>query len=147
MGYSDELQAVSVDEALIDATSAVAARAQAPEEAIVDDLAALKAATESTNTDGELGLEMLPPPKKRDPAVEIAEKIRDEVRRDTGCEGKLRPLHLLLFHLPYLGRELTSSEHRHITQHPPSQTRHSPGQARWRISPPRSRRPRLPRSA
>lgn len=66
MGYADELQAVSVDEALIDVTGAVAARAAAPEEAVV----------------GEVS-------KIRDPAVEIAEKIRDEVRALTqGCEGR-----------------------------------------------------------
>lgn len=67
MGYADELQAVSVDEALIDVTSAVAARASAPEEALYREEAS---------------------DKPRDPAVEIAEKIRDEVRALTeGCEG------------------------------------------------------------
>jgi DNA repair protein REV1 len=69
MGYADELQAVSVDEALIDVTSAVTARAVAPEEARED--------------------ESLMENPDRDPAIEIAEKIRDEVRGLTqGCEGK-----------------------------------------------------------
>lgn len=72
MGYADELQAVSVDEALIDVTSAVTARAMAPEEA-VDDI--------------EEGAER--PEKPRDAAIEIAEMIRDDVRKLTeGCEGE-----------------------------------------------------------
>lgn len=76
MGYADELQAVSVDEALIDVTSAVAARAMAPEEARED----------SPPLD-DLELEQS---GQRDPAVEVAEKIRNDVRRLTeGCEGKL----------------------------------------------------------
>lgn len=66
MAYADELQAVSVDEALIDVTSHVAARAALPQDAAI----------------GEKG-------KERDPAVELAEKIRDDVREVTkGCEGK-----------------------------------------------------------
>lgn len=72
MGYADELQAVSVDEALIDVTSAVAARAAAPEEAGAED-----------PSDREISVR-----KPREPAVEVAEKIRDEVRGLTqGCEG------------------------------------------------------------
>ncbi|EIW70659.1 hypothetical protein TREMEDRAFT_28996 [Tremella mesenterica DSM 1558] len=63
MGYADELQAVSVDEALIDVTSAVRAKAMAPEEA------------EVVGSDHSM-----------DPAVEIAEKIRTDVRRETSCE-------------------------------------------------------------
>lgn len=86
MGYADELQAVSVDEALVDATSAVAARANAPEEADLDQGLVLEAADEAiAGAEGESPA----PPRKRDPAVEIAAKIRDEVRRDTGCEGVL----------------------------------------------------------
>lgn len=72
MGYADELQAVSVDEALIDVSSAVTARALAPEEAA---------------DDSEEGVERSEKP--RDAAVEIAEMIRDDVRKLTeGCEGK-----------------------------------------------------------
>jgi DNA repair protein REV1 len=72
MGYADELQAVSVDEALIDVTSAVAARANAPEEATDES---------AVRISGD-----------RDPAVELAEKIRDDVRGLTaGCEGKRHP--------------------------------------------------------
>ena len=71
MAYADELQAVSVDEALIDVTTAVAARSMAPEEAAV-------------RSEGEITV------KSRDPAVEVAEQIRDEVRNLTeGCEGEL----------------------------------------------------------
>ena len=76
MGYADELQAVSVDEALIDITSAVAARAAAPPE--------VEEARDTSNS---------PEPEARvprDPAVELAEKIRDDVRGLTnGCEGKI----------------------------------------------------------
>lgn len=75
MGYADELQAVSVDEALIDVSSAVAARAAAPEEAGLEE---------------PLGAETGGVRKARDPALEVAEKIRDEVRGLTqGCEGEL----------------------------------------------------------
>jgi DNA repair protein REV1 len=77
MGYADELQAVSVDEALIDVTTAVAARAAAPEEA--------EEAEEAEEGPEDPDAER----KMRDPAVEIAEKIRDEVRALTeGCEGR-----------------------------------------------------------
>jgi DNA repair protein REV1 len=69
MGYADELQAVSVDEALIDVTSAVRARETAPEEHTEDD--------ESTDK----------VPKPRDVAVELANMIRDDVRKLTDCEG------------------------------------------------------------
>ena len=71
MGYADELQAVSVDEALIDVTGAVNARAIAPEEATL------------------MEEESIRPDRLRDPAVEVAEQIRDEVRKLTdGCEGE-----------------------------------------------------------
>jgi DNA repair protein REV1 len=74
MGYADELQAVSVDEALIDVTSAVGAREAVPQEAI-EDGNGLKSTVEMQKT--------------RDAAVEIAEKIRDDVRKLTdGCEGE-----------------------------------------------------------
>ena len=91
MGYADELQAVSVDEALVDATSAVAARANAPEEAELGTYYNANLAGEEREDRDDAGpdaeRDLALPPKKRDPAVEIAEKIRDEVRRDTGCEG------------------------------------------------------------
>lgn len=96
MGYADELQAVSVDEALIDVTSAVAARALAPDEAVEQ--------REHSPADGLV--------KIRDPAVEIAEKIRDEVRILTdGCEGTLS-----------LFASLMVSIHRHIAQCSPGKT-------------------------
>lgn len=72
MGYADELQAVSVDEALIDVTGAVRAREMGPEEALMESL------------DGESR-----PKRPRNAALEIAEKIRDDVRKLTdGCEGE-----------------------------------------------------------
>ncbi|ORY33993.1 hypothetical protein BCR39DRAFT_518059 [Naematelia encephala] len=81
MGYADELQAVSVDEALIDVTSAVAARALAPEEA-----------EDEAGEDEAGGVQ-----KARDPAVEIAEKIRDDVRGLTqGCEVSIGISHNIL---------------------------------------------------
>jgi len=59
MSHADDLQAVSVDEALIDVTSTVnQLRAQ---------------------TDRESALQ--------DPAKDVAEKIRAEVRKATTCEG------------------------------------------------------------
>lgn len=74
MGYADELQAVSVDEALIDVTGAVRARELAPEEALEPDAA-------DDTEDRSKG--------PRDVALEIAEKIRDDVRKLTdGCEGE-----------------------------------------------------------
>ena len=78
MGYADELQAVSVDEALVDVTSAVAARALEPEEA-PDELL----------EDAAPEVERKP---SRDPAIEVADRIRDEVRALTdGCEGQPKP--------------------------------------------------------
>jgi len=69
MGYADELQAVSVDEALIDVTTAVRARELAPEE----------------HTDIDTMDQV--PPKARDAALELAEMIRNDVRKLTDCEG------------------------------------------------------------
>ncbi|OCF36874.1 hypothetical protein I316_01471 [Kwoniella heveanensis BCC8398] len=66
MGYADELQAVSVDEALIDVTSA--------------GLADLRSKR-----------------RRRDPAIEIAEKIRHDVRKVTdGCEVSIGISHNIL---------------------------------------------------
>lgn len=71
MAHADDLQAVSVDEALIDVTNSVGrirteiARSQDP-----------------TNS----------PP---DPAKEFAEAIRTQVRKATGCEG-LHPTSLIV---------------------------------------------------
>jgi DNA repair protein REV1 len=98
MGYADELQAVSVDEALIDVTNAVAAREAAPEEA--EDSAAVPEADEELEAEPldavDEGMEdrsMLdrPRPRQRDAAMEIAQKIRDDIRKETGCEGKCIP--------------------------------------------------------
>jgi DNA repair protein REV1 len=88
MGYADELQAVSVDEALIDATGAVAARASAPQEAEKAEEADAEDIREHMGEeDGEVA-QPQEPKKERDPAVEVAEQIRDEMRRETGCEGE-----------------------------------------------------------
>ncbi|KAK4685217.1 DNA repair protein REV1, partial [Tremellales sp. Uapishka_1] len=78
MGYADDLQAVSVDEALIDATSAVHARELAPEEAV-------------DGPEVESGKRRV-----RDWAVEVAEKIRDDVRTETGCEVSIGVSHNIL---------------------------------------------------
>jgi len=108
MGYADELQAVSVDEALIDVTSAVAARAAAPEEAGAED-----------PSDRELSVR-----KPRDPAVEVAEKIRDEVRGLTqGCEGESAST-----------ITLTLSQYWYSAQHPARQARYTSSKTCWRIS-------------
>ncbi|WVF71459.1 hypothetical protein IAT40_006263 [Kwoniella sp. CBS 6097] len=128
MGYADELQAVSVDEALIDVTSAVSARALAPEEASEEDRARVGAGYHhhnpgSTDHDGDedgaemgtMDMELLEQGqarldqdrnqglrsscirRQRDPAIEIAEKIRDDVRKVTdGCEVSIGISHNIL---------------------------------------------------
>ena len=63
MAHADDLQAVSVDEALIDVTSSVAR--------IRTDLAEHSQPTEEPS----------------DPARDFAEAIRAQVRKVTGCEG------------------------------------------------------------
>ena len=64
MAHADDLQAVSVDEALIDVTSSVARiRAELAER--------LEGADESV-----------------DPAKDFAESIRAQVKKVTGCEGE-----------------------------------------------------------
>jgi DNA repair protein REV1 len=75
MGYADELQAVSVDEALIDVTSAVRAREMAPEEHVD---------VEHNGSDAKTS-------RRRDVAVELANMIRDDVRKLTDCEGMFLP--------------------------------------------------------
>jgi DNA repair protein REV1 len=62
MSISDDLQAVSVDEALIDVSSAV------------ESIRARAAAT------GQMQAESY--------EIRMAENIRDRVRADTGCEGE-----------------------------------------------------------
>lgn len=64
MSFADDLQAVSVDEALIEVTNAVQARAEAVE----------------MESGGDAG---------KDPAKEVAEAIRDAIRDATSCEGML----------------------------------------------------------
>jgi len=73
MGYADELQAVSVDEALIDVTTAVRAKEMAPEEHAELD------PDENNSTKA---------PRPRDAALELAEMIRNDVRKLTDCEGE-----------------------------------------------------------
>lgn len=73
MAYADELQAVSVDEALIDVTSQVQALARAPPEFDVP-----------TSAEGDSASA---PHQTTDWAKVLAEKIRSDVRKATGCEG------------------------------------------------------------
>ncbi|WRT66366.1 uncharacterized protein IL334_003321 [Kwoniella shivajii] len=102
MGYADELQAVSVDEALIDATSAVNARAMAPEEAseehedvVLEDEQEEMNGHDSQEESKERRTRTIR--RNRDPAVEVAEKIRDEVRKLTdGCEVSIGISHNIL---------------------------------------------------
>jgi len=67
MSHADDLEAVSVDEALIDVTSSVAR---------IRSEAAHRAPSGSPPTD---------------PAKELAETIRTEVQKSTGCEGTVSP--------------------------------------------------------
>lgn len=69
LGYADELEAVSVDEALLEVTGAVTARALAPEKAGV---------------------------RSADPAIQLADKIRDDIRAETGCEVSIGISHNIL---------------------------------------------------
>lgn len=86
MAYADELQAVSVDEALIDVTSQVQALSSAPPE------------FEVSATDYEASSGNAQPALKNgaardsgdDWAKVLAEKIRSDVRKATGCEGWCR---------------------------------------------------------
>ncbi|WWC89310.1 uncharacterized protein L201_004231 [Kwoniella dendrophila CBS 6074] len=101
MGYADDLQAVSVDEALIDVTSAVNARAMAPEEAIDESEHVSGVIDDRFDNDNPLlsanRLNNRQIKRVRDPAVEVAEKIRDEVRKLTdGCEVSIGISHNIL---------------------------------------------------
>jgi nucleotidyltransferase/DNA polymerase involved in DNA repair len=100
MAYADELEAVSVDEALIDVTSRVNTLAQAPLE--FD-------ASEGTKEPAEQ--------PARDHVKLLAEKIRDDMRKATGCEGKrcelLAPAIRSFFLCP------PSSQHRCFAQYSP----------------------------
>lgn len=68
-GYADNLEAVSIDEALLDVTGVVTARSLAPPEA------------------GVAGT---------DPAVHVANQIRDDIRAATGCEVSIGIAHNIL---------------------------------------------------
>lgn len=74
MAHADDLQAVSVDEALIDVTSTVSQMKIVP-------------------LDGEDSLDDEPLSEHSDPAKQLAEVIRARVRDATQCEG-------ILFHVP-----------------------------------------------
>lgn len=63
MSFADDLQAVSVDEALIDVTNAVQSRTEVLEMELGDG-------------------------HGKDPAKEVAESIRDAIRESTNCEGE-----------------------------------------------------------
>ena len=94
MAYADELQAVSIDEALVDVTSQVHALANAPPEFEVsassqDALSAVNALPLSSNPAAEeLGGNIFAVQRQNtDWAKVLAEKIRTDVRKATGCEG------------------------------------------------------------
>lgn len=88
MGYADDLEAVSVDEALIDATSAVRSKRLAPDEETDDALVLRRNSADEDPFHASPGNEeSLHSFKPRDWAVEVAQKIRDDVRAATGCEG------------------------------------------------------------
>lgn len=94
MAYADELQAVSVDEALIDVTSRVLALKQSPPsfgEAIDEGNEVLlsEAASQMPNLDKDT-MSAVPPAVTgtKDWSVTLAEKIRADVKRSTGCEGE-----------------------------------------------------------
>ena len=65
MSHADDLQAVSVDEALIDVTTTV----------------------------NELRSQVRDDDTTYDPAKDFAETIRAQVRQATSCEGTILPLH------------------------------------------------------
>lgn len=69
LGYADELEAVSIDEALLEVTGAVTARQIAPDQA-----------------------DAVSP----DPAVCVAEQIRSDIRAATGCEVSIGISHNIL---------------------------------------------------
>jgi hypothetical protein len=119
MGYADELQAVSVDEALIDVTTAVRAKEMAPEEhADIDP---------SVNPSSKT-------PRPRDAALELAEMIRNDVRKLTECEGESNSL-----------SRPDSSINRYIAQCPPRQVSYKSSKTSRRISSNRISRPPIPR--
>ncbi len=97
MAYADELQAVSVDEALIDVSGRVLALSQAPTAfqdlsepekfSVVDGVGLDVDGLPSSGVDHEAHTDSsrkLP----KDWAKELAEKIRADVRAATGCEGE-----------------------------------------------------------
>lgn len=69
MTHADDLQAVSVDEALIDVTSTVS------------QMRVVSLDGEEPSDDETLS-------EHSDPAIQLAEIIRDQVREATQCEGK-----------------------------------------------------------
>lgn len=88
MSLADDLQAVSVDEALIEVTSAIRAR-------------------------DEISLMELGEDHGHDSAKVVAESIRDAIREATGCEGIHSSVNLLfVFQLTSV-----TSQHRYLPQH------------------------------
>lgn len=94
MAHADDLQAVSVDEALIDVTSTVS------------QMKVVSLDGEDPSDDGSLSDQL-------DPAKQLAEVIRAHVREATRCEGILFSLSecltIVLMPLPLL-----DSQHRHL---------------------------------
>jgi hypothetical protein len=103
MSYADDLQAVSVDEALIEVTS----RVQTAEAAAADDED--------------------PSSQQQDQALALAEVIRTRVKHATGCVGMI----FLLHHWSYFLNPL--SEHWHLPQHHAISACYASSKAQWRL--------------
>lgn len=162
MAYADELQAVSVDEALIDVTSQVHALATAPPEMDVTteaprdvekvqlDVDSETKTSEPPEDDAETSAATPQPPSPTAPAVHVAnvgtetpaspqqptdwakvlaEKIRSDVRKATGCEGSS-----LLFSLRLSPEIVPRSQYRNRVQYPPRQTGDAACETCWIIS-------------
>lgn len=160
MAYADELQAVSVDEALIDVTSQVHALATAPPEMDVtaetarDAEVRLDVESDGNKSDPPKDAETLAvtreppspiapavhapdvgtetfesPPQRTDWAKILAEKIRSDVRKATGCEGSF-----ILFNLQQSPEVVPHSQYRNRVQYPPGPTGDTACETRWIIS-------------
>lgn len=116
LSYADELQAVSIDEALINVSMAVAELGRAPPQF-----------GEGGDADGD----------EQDSAKQLAENIRADVREATGCESKCEPVQS--WRVDNLTPCALDSQYRHWHQHPPREISHSPCKTCRRV-PPQARR-------
>jgi hypothetical protein len=110
MSYADDLQAVSVDEALIDVTSTVAQMKVVP--------IGGGDASDGTSTDI---------------ARELAESMRAQIKAATGCEG------MKYFSHTIANSDIVISEHWDCAKHHACTSRHPPCKASWLVSPAPSR--------